>query len=232
MQFFQIKSHHASKNKFIVFREKNKKFDKKVKETYIPKKESLLIYGMNASGKTKEIKKIWNARKSIWTKDKFIYLNAGDSLSEWLHLNLRDLDSSEFAESQKDEYRDHGLNIDKEINKQYVKLQILVNKAKGSIVFIDDLDHLTGKKLELAKDILRNSKQFYATAEDENDIDKTIKNIIKQKKIKEISLKTDASYDATNAVIVMFIITMMATGQYELATLIMVARYIMKGKGK
>jgi SpoVK/Ycf46/Vps4 family AAA+-type ATPase len=232
IQYLQVKAHHASKNKFIVFRERNKKFDKKVKETYIPKKDSLILYGMNASGKTKEIKKIWNAKKDIWSKDTFIWLSAGDSLSEWLHVNLRDKDTINYAENNHEEFREHGLSIDREINKQYVKLQILANKAKGAIIFIDDIDHLSGKKLEIAKDILRECKQYMITADNEHGIDKTLLNILKKKKAKEIDLTTEASYDATNVLVVMFIMTMFVTGQYELGALVMVARYMMKGKGK
>jgi len=232
IQYLQVKGHHASKNKFIVFRERNKKFDKKVKETYIPKRESLIVYGMNASGKTKEIKKIWNAKKDIWSKDTFIWLNAGDSLSEWLHVNLRELDKANYANEKFEEYQEHGLSIDKEINKQYVRLQILINKSKGAIVFIDDIDHLTGKKLEVVKDVMRECKQYMITADSEHTIDKTLLNIIRKKKAKEIDLTTEASYDATNMLIAMFIIVMFATGQYELGTLVMVARYMMKGKGK
>lgn len=232
IQYLQVKAHHASKNKFMVFRERNKKFDKKVKETYIPKKDSLIIYGMNASGKTKEIKKIWKAKKEIWAKDTFIWIGAGESLSEWLHLNLRDIDRANYAEENHEEFRDSGLNVDKELNKQYVRLQVLVNKAKGAIVFIDDIDHLTGKKLEVAKDILRECKQYMVTADNETNIDKTLLNIIRKKKAKELDLTTEASYDATNILLAMFIVTLFVTGMYELGMLVMVARYMTKGKGK
>jgi Cdc6-like AAA superfamily ATPase len=232
LQYLQIKSHKNSQNKFIVFRERKKKFDKKVKETYVPKKDSLIIYGMNASGKTKEIKKVWAARKSVWNKDNFVWLAAGDSLTEWLHVNLRDTDSKKYIEENHTDFRDHGLNVEKEVNKQYVKLQILANKAKGSIIFIDDIDHLTGKKLEIAKDMMRTCKQFIITADNEHNIDKTIKNIMNQKKAKQLDLTTEASYDVTNALIATFIVTLFVTGQYELAMLVMAARYMTKGKGK
>jgi len=232
IQYLQIKAHKASKNKFIVFRERNKKFDKKVKETYIPKKKCLAIYGMQASGKTKEIKKVWEARKKIWSRDIFITLSAGDSLSEWFHKNLKETDKNKYTEENYEEFEEQGINIDKEINKQYIKLHMLTNKSRNAIVFIDDIDNLTGKKLEVAKDILRECKQFVITAEDEINIDKTLRNIINKKETKEINLATDVSYDATNILIAVFILTLFVTGQQELAMLVMVARYMTKGKGK
>ena len=70
LQYLQFKSNPNSKNKFIVFRERKKKFDKKVKETYVPKQKSLAIYGLNASGKSKELKKLWESKKDIWSKKK------------------------------------------------------------------------------------------------------------------------------------------------------------------
>ena len=39
---------------------------------------------------------------------------------------------------------------------------------------MDDTDKLTGKKLEIAKELLRNSKNFIITATDEHTINKTI----------------------------------------------------------
>ena len=232
IQYLQLKKRSTSKNKFIVFREKAKKFDKKVKETYISKKQSLMLYGMSASGKTKEIQKIIKGKDEIWKDENFLILDAKNSISEWIQKNIKNTDLQDFGENKEEEFEELGLEIEKELNKQYVKIQMLIEKSKGAIVIIDDIDKLTGKKLEIAKDILRNSKQYIATAEDELSIHKTIKNIISKKSTKEISLSTDSSYDVTNVLIAMFMIALFVTGQSELAMLVMVARYMMKGKGK
>jgi len=232
MQFLQFKKTKNANTKFIVLREKKRKFDKKVKETYISKKNNLIIYGLNASGKTKELNKVWNARKEIWNKDKFIKLDAFESLTEWINNNIKTHEKDLFEEENRKMFEEENIDISKEINKQYIKIKILKEKAKNGIIFVDDVDKLTGKKLEIAKDIIRDAKQTIMTATDELSINKTILYLNRKTKTKEINLKTTSSYDATNMLIVIAILGMFVTGQTELAVLIMIARYAMKGKGK
>ena len=50
-----------------------------------------------------------------------------------------------------------------------------INISKSSILFMDDTDKLTGKKLEIAKELLRNCKNFIITATDEHNLNKTIR---------------------------------------------------------
>ena len=97
-----------------------------------------------------------------------------DSITEILHKNLTDEDNAKFSEDKLEEYLDFDIDLDEHINKQYIKLRILSEKAKSSILFMDDTDKLTGKKLEIAKELLRNSKNFIITATDEHTINKTI----------------------------------------------------------
>ena len=230
LQYLQFKSNPNSKNKFIVFRERKKKFDKKVKETYVSKRKSLGIFGLNASGKSKELKKLWEAKKEIWNKKNFIMISAKDSLSEWIHKNIRETDTIDFTEEHFEDFHEIGLSLDRELNKQYVKTQILVNKSNSAILFVDDLDSLSGKKLEIAKEMIRNSSQVIFTASSHLHINKTIASILKTKNIMELNLKTEASYDATNTVLAMFIISLFVTGNYELAMLVMAARFMSRPK--
>ena len=46
-----------------------------------------------------------------------------------------------------------------------------------------------------------------------------------------IDLNTSTSYDATNIVFVVFIISLFTTGMYEMAMLVMAGRFAMKGMG-
>ena len=96
---------------------------------------------------------------------------------------------------------------------------------------MDDTDKLTGKKLEIAKELLRNSKNFIITATDEHTINKTIRHMVIRKRPTLIDLNTSTSYDATNIVFVVFIISLFTTGMYEMAMLVMAGRFAMKGMG-
>ena len=112
----------------------------------------------------------------IWDENKysFIWFSGTDSITEILHKNLTEEDNAKFSEDKLEEYLDFDIDLDEHINKQYIKLRILSEKAKSSILFMDDTDKLTGKKLEIAKELLRNSNFFIITATDEHTINKTI----------------------------------------------------------
>jgi len=112
------------------------------------------------------------------------------------------------------------------------QINLLLEKAKKAIVFIDDIDKLSGKKLEVIKDIVRYSKQLIVSASDAKNINKTIFLALDRKKGYEIYLTTDASFDITNYLIAFIMTLLVVAGLYELVGLIFVMRYIMKEKGK
>jgi len=227
VRYFKLKGSKTSKYKSLVFREKPEKFSKKCKETYIKKTESLIITGMHSSGKTREIQKIINNKDIIYKNTKFIILKGTDSLSDWFTHNIEDEDNrihlNKYTEDEK-------MVIEKEMKKQYMRVEVLKTKAKNSVIIIDDLDKLNGKKKEIVKDLIRDAKVVVATAKELIEIDRTISSLLHYKKYKEISLGTTQSYDATNILFVLVLMGMVATGAYELAVLIMAGRYALKGK--
>jgi hypothetical protein len=228
IQYLQVKGRSGTTNKFIVLRERKKKFSKDIKETYIPKKDSIFIYGAHASGKSKELYKLYNERNSLYPKDRVLLLIGTDSIADWLHKNLDEKDKESFLQDEEGSFTDKG--IEKELNKQYVKIEMLKNISKGATVFIDDLDQVHGKKLELLKDILRHSKRYIVSAKDDRSINKTLLEIMqKRHSFKEISLQSEVSYDITNIFIFIFIIALIITGHVELAILIFALRFLMKG---
>ena len=175
MQFFRIKKVKDRNFKSLIFRERKRKYEKE-SDTYISKVKPVIIYGKAAAGKSKEISKLWEQKQEIWDEKKysFIWFSGTDSITEILHKNLTDEDNAKFSEDKLEEYLDFDIDLDEHINEQYIKLRILSEKAKSSILFMDDTDKLTGKKLEIAKELLRNSKNFIITATDEHTINKTI----------------------------------------------------------
>lgn len=230
MQFFRIKKVKEKNYKSIIFRERKRKYDKE-NDTYISKRKPIIIYGKAAAGKSKELCKLWDQKDSIWDNSKFnfIWFSGTDSITEILHKNLTEEDNAKFSEDKYEEYLDFEIDLDEHINKQYIKLRILSEKAKSSILFLDDTDKLNGKKLEVAKELLRNSKNFIITATDEHNINKTIRHHVVKKNPTIIDLDTSTSYDATNIVFVVFILGLFTTGMYEMAMLVMAGRFAMKG---
>ncbi|EHT8419540.1 hypothetical protein KXN75_001826 [Campylobacter coli] len=198
---------------------------------FISKKSDILITGINASGKSKRLNSFLQNAKDLWKKEHVIFFHATDSLSEIFHRNLDNDD-----ETKRLIYGENAnLNLENlDTSKNYLKIIALVEKSKNSTLIIDDLDKLTGKKLEMAKELLRNCKRFIATAKDEISINKTIGGILKsrRKKLEIVSLSSKASIDATNALFVLFVLTLFATGLYELALLVTAGRIAMRGMQK
>ncbi len=233
MQFFRLKNNKNHLFKSIILRTRAKKYDKEI-DTYISKVKPIMILGKAASGKSKQLGRLWDNKESIWDKNKynFIWFSGIDSITEILYKNIKDNDSANFAEDKYEEYLEEDIAIDDYINKQYMRIMILIEKAKNSILFIDDADKLTGKKLEIIKDMLRNCKTFVLSAEEDTTINKTIYQMVLRKKPTIIDLNSETSYDGTNILLVIFILGLFGTGMYELAMLVMAARFALKGMGK
>ena len=232
MRYIRLKKlNPGSELRGIVLRERSKKFSKKSKDTWVSKKQSILITGLAASGKSRELEKLHDARADLYPKAKgFIKLSATDSLADWILKNVTPEKMAEYIESHQEDEVTHAY-LAKNEKRQAIQLQALEHAAAGAVLFVDDLDRCTGKKKEVIKPMIKAARLVIATAESETSIDKTLGHMLKSKRYNEITLNSSQSYDVTNAAIVSLIIMMLATGQYEMAMLIMAMRYAMKGKG-
>jgi len=213
---FRIKTnrHHS-----IYIRKRSKMFAP-AKDEYISKKRSILILGKQGAGKSRNLNKLIDNKDKIWKKRKFIILKSTDPIGEILHKNLTEKEKESFYEEN---------NIDQKLrNKQYILIEILKTKAKESLIIVDDIDKFTGKKLELIKDLIRETKQFIATAESEKTIDKTLIRDLEKKNFVKMQLPTKAAYDATYILFALFLIFLVATNNLELAAFVMVGRYLMR----
>lgn len=230
VKYFKFKKINDDGNRAIYLKEKKDVFDKNTKETYISKKGSLIIYGIEASGKSQKLKTIVNYADDIWQKETKIIFKATDSLSEILHKNLDDDE-----ETQKllitNPHEIECIEDVIDVKKQYVKFEALVEKAKKSVLIIDDIDKITGKKLELTKDLIRNCKRYVVTAKGEDNINRTIRNIMfkRRMKISTVQLSSKASVDATNILFAIFILGLFVGGLPEMAMLVMAGRMFTKG---
>lgn len=228
MKYFKFKN-KGDGNRVLYLREKKNMYDKP-KETYISKKGSLMIYGINASGKSHKLQTIIRNVDALWQKEDKIIFKATDSLSEILHKNLpNDKEVQQLLTCNIETHEEEIELID--IKKQYIKFEALMEKSKNSVLVIDDVDKVTGKKLELTKDLLRNCKRFVLTAKSEDSINRTLRNIIFKRKmnIATVQLTSKASVDATNILFAAMVLGLFASGLHEAAILIMAGRFVMKG---
>ena len=80
IKYFKFKKHSGG-SKQLILREKKTIYDKP-KEIYISKKGSLVIYGIEASGKTAKLSTIVKNIDDLYPKQTKIIFKATDSLSE------------------------------------------------------------------------------------------------------------------------------------------------------
>lgn len=229
VQYLRLKSNKNKTSKSILFRERNKVYSKRYKEQYIPKKHSILITGLESSGKSKMLLKLYEEKENVYPKSKgFLLIKGTDSLSDWFR-NFDDSDVNTYLnELEEDEVK----NVENDLKKQYMKIQVLLNTAKNKILFVDDIDKVTGKKKEVVKDLLRVSKIVIATSQDDKQMDKSIVNYFYKTEHTIIPLGTQNSYDATNYIFVSMLLAMVASGAYEVAAVVMMLRYGMRGISK
>jgi len=228
LRFKKVKNH---KYKSIIFREKYR-YSNDMKERYISKKISLLIYGLETSGKSKELNKIYDNKEVIFDMSKYstIFIHVTDSLAEIFYKNIDDADTERYLLSLDEEKQ---IEAEKNINKQFLKIEILKHKANNSFLFIDDIDKFTGKKLEILKSLIRNCKKIYATAQSDKTINKTIYKMCENKKFNSINLKTTNSFDATNYALIALMVPFAISGQYGIVMMLLMAnRYLDKGMSK
>ncbi len=229
LAYFQIKNQKGTKRKSIIFRERPKKYSKKLKETYIKKTRSLIIEGMHASGKTKELEKIIKAKEEIFKQSTFIHIRGTDPFSDWYNTNIKKRDINRVIQDETLTEEERA-EIEADIRKQHIKIHTMITKAKGSVLFIDDIDALQGKKVEIAKDLIRSASVVICTAKEEAEINKTITSLLHRKGYDTVSLGSSSSYDATNILFVTMVLAMVATGNHAMAMLVMAGRYALKGK--
>jgi hypothetical protein len=231
LKFLRFKKIPGKKYRSIIYREKYR-YSNDMKERYISKKISLLIYGLETSGKSKELNKIYDNRNVIFDMSKFktVLIHSTDSLAEIFFNNIEDDDIEKYLLSLSESKQNEA---EKNINKQFIKIEILKFKAKNSLLFVDDIDKFSGKKLEILKSLIRDCKRIYATAQSDKTIHKTIYKIIENKDFISINLKSSNSFDVTNYALIALMIPFALTGQYAIVMMLLLAnRYLDKGIGK
>jgi hypothetical protein len=233
----------------LYFREKKTRKSKKEKATYISKNKNILISGEVASGKTKELLKLYNYKETLYNNkrvktNKFIYFNCNISLSEILEIFETTLQTENKTLSIKElqtkldnieEDQDEELDP-KQRKTLYTRLTTLEEYSKGAIIFIDDINKASGRKLEVLKELIRNSKIWIATTTNSHNINQNLQknmNLKNKDSYYKFTLNTTQAVDATNVLFIIFIIFLIVVGQTDMAILLMAGRFMLKqGTGK
>ena len=137
----QIAFRRVSSFRFLFWRFRS------VKEYYVKKDRVLIVQGGLGSGKTRELKKIEKFSKNIYGKDA-VFIAVGEALSNWYKR----------AGLSKEELK--GLS-------QFEKNELLIERCKGKVVILDDIDRAEGKvKVEVVKWLIRVSDRVVVSCKD------------------------------------------------------------------
>ncbi len=227
MKYLQI---HRPKGRFAALRirEKAHPFAPVKSEEYVRRGGIIEIFGVQASGKTRMIERIREASRELW-RFPLVYIKATDSLSDIYSRNVgAPAKSSKAGEqfSMDDEYQigDNEYQIGD-------KWDILYEKATKAVVIIDDADKMSGKKLEICKELCRRAKRIVYSSQSDTSINQTLYKTIQMRKMKKhtIRLSSTASYDASNWFLMALIAFLAFTGMPEAAVIIVMARLAMHG---
>lgn len=220
MKYF---TYHSANNQIRLREKKNGNI---TFERYISKNKNIIIIGSNSSGKTRMLETLKTHAQKLYNTH-IIAFKASDSLSEILYNNIEEEGKNAVASLLELELSELTIN-------QNIRLEALKKKSENATLIIDDADKLSGKKLEITKELVRNARICILAASAESLINKTIyQKIIKNKHgVEYIDLSSSTSKDATNYLFIGFVAFIFIAGWHELALLLVAGRFAMRGMGR
>lgn len=211
----KVRKRDGTKATHMFYIERDGKRGKIITEKAISSKKPVLICGRASSGKSRWLKRIADNSPQIWRKltAPAILLEANEPVTEWR-------DKEPIINWWKTK------NPDKEWSKlpNPKKIKVLIDyvNQNWTIVLVDNLDKLTGKKLDVIKEVLRASKSriWICSAIAENRINPSLRNFIMKSDPQTFTLNSPVAYDATNAITVIACVAFVFMGWFQLAMIL------------
>lgn len=230
MRYLTIKTHsrkradgRESAQAFYVH--KNRKFGDVIEQTQISVKKPVLVVGAHASGKSYWLDRLRENAPRVWASRQAepLYLAAVRPLSAWTDTKPLEL---WWASRQSDDTR-HWTKL-----KAWERVDALplYLKETGAVLFVDDADELSGRKLKLVQDCVRACSVFVMTTADENRISPSLRKDVLGQQPQTFRLNTDVAYDATPLFMWFLIASALAAGAYELALILGGLKMLGSGK--
>ena len=206
------------------FVEKEVKRGKIISQYLIKKRHSILVCGKASSGKTRWLRRVADISPEFWRKSTCppLLLSADDPIAHW---------------REKDEIIEwwNNENPDKEWRKlsSHRKNKLILDYVSKNwvVVLIDNADRLTGRKLDIIKEILTESqsKIFVCSAVAENRINPSLRNLIIKSRPQTFTLNSPVAYDITNPLVGIACIFFVIIGWYPAAIALGGMRMLGKG---
>ena len=188
-----------------------------LEEMHLSKKKPVVITGEAGSNKSRTLQRLYKNHDALHAKRPALCLSAFDPIAAWI-------DDTNF-QKWLSEHRPDASN-------QWSKLNALpewIAETKA-VVYFDDAHKLAGRKMHMGRRILDASSQFYLTAATVGRMPPTLRLICDSDRIQMVKLSTNASYDATKALIFCLLIVMGAAGAWEAAIVIGIFTQLASGR--
>ena len=175
-----------------------RKYDKNRKETTLKRTQCQLITGAGDSGKTRWLSRLHEKWSEIWgakIKSPPVYISALQPLSSWTDAPHVEAWYEKQREKSETTARSWG-SLNQQQRADQLAEYILDTKA---LLFIDDAHRLTGRKLQAARTCVMSANIWLIACTQENRLGPSLRTIVERRDPQRTPLKTEASYDATTA---------------------------------
>lgn len=208
----------------------SRRYAKNKKERLINKLKCQLIVGAHDSGKSRWLDRLYENWKGIWgakCKSPPIFLGALQPISTWCDqvclenwytARLEKLDAPNLKPWPK---------INQQQRCDLIADYLLETK---SVLFVDDAHKLTGRKLQLVRQAMLSSRIWVIAASAENRLPPSMRPVVERRNPQRTQLSTDASYDATGAVMWGAVALALAIGWWEVSLVIGGLRMLGRGR--
>lgn len=242
MKFLNIKKNggerkDGTKRAQVYFQEKSQKFGSLVSSKHIGRTKNILISGGYHSGKSKFIFRLWRNRQEIWGAERgFVKLSGLGTIAEFTDTpTLRRWYAKIHQRKEQELIEFYQANEQREFKqlRQHERIEnlILFVKYNQTVLFIDDANKLTNRKLEIVKRCIEHCKIFVIATTEEQRLATSLRTVVMNDKLEHIRLDTQASYDMTSVLIYIIIAAAAVGGWYELALVLGGLKALSGGRG-
>ena len=203
--------------------EKTYKMGKVVLEKNIATNQPVLVCGKHAAGKTRWLRRLYANANEIWSKQQSIplYFDSNSGVSEW-----KDHESIRAWWDCNNEKKWEKLTGHK-------KERIIIDYVADiwTVVFVDNMDRLSGRKLDLVKRVLQSSKSkiWVASSTAENRIGPSLREMVLKPATQTFYLTSPAAYDGTNILVMTACVIFLIMGHIEIAVLLGFFKVLARG---
>ncbi len=189
------------------------------------KKKCQLITGAHDSGKSRWLSRLQDAHFELYGSKagEPVFLSALQPLSSWIDCeHVQKWHDDVIKKSDGVTPKDQKKNTQWRSLNQHQRAERLSEylEATGAVLYIDDAHKLTGRKCQIARQCMLNTKIWIMATSDENRLPPNIRTIVERREPQRTRLESQASYDSTVVFMWVLAAILAMAGAWEVAAVI------------